>query len=359
MLLKLHESPLYKLSSKRKLADLFGVSVSDLRFLLRMRNNYREWPLRQKRQDALAGLAPSPKVRIIQQPKPTLDAFQRRLAMLLSRLEKPDYVYSATKGRCYFKNALVHRAADPALKIDIRSFYPSVKKKAIKAFFEDKLKCAEDVAHLISELSCKDGNLATGSALSPALSYFACASMFDRISSIADERKLKFTLYVDDMVFSGSALNHGLLKDVVRELNLEGYVGHKFKFYGSKRPKVITGVAVWPRRTDVPHKRRAKMRAFEAALKRNRDPDHRRILAQALLGQYRESIRLNPSFKIAAARITRLIDASTNKLVKRKRTKRRSGRSSFRLLKLRMAELRATKAPPVETPSAPDLAVST
>lgn len=341
--LKLHESPLYRLTSKKKLATLFGVKVADIKFLRQLDRNYRVWPLKQKRQDVLAGMPVSDKVRMVQQPKPTLDAFQRRLAKFLGALEKPDYVYSATKKRSYLDNALVHRHSQPAMKVDIRSFYPSVKRRAVKSFFEDQMKCAEDVAHVLSELCCHEGKLPTGSALSPVLSYFSCAPMFSRIAALADAKGLEFTIYVDDMVFSGAGLDDAFLALVLNELNREGYSGHKVRFYRGGRPKVITGAVVWPSRVDVPHKRRLKMRLYERALKAAKAED-KVILGRALLGQYRESSRINPSFKVAASRLQRFLDGMTGKAKAARPRKRPRGRSSYSLFLSRIARLRAEAA---------------
>lgn len=341
--LRLHESPLYRLTSKKKLAALFGVKVADIKFLRKLDGNYRVWPLKQKHQDVLAGMPVSDKVRMVQQPKPTLDAFQRRLAKFLGAIEKPDYVYSATKKRSYLENALVHRHSQPALKVDIRSFYPSVKRRAVKSFFEEQLGCAEDVAHVLSELCCHEGKLPTGSALSPVLSYFSCAPMFARIAALADAKGLRFTLYVDDMVFSGTGLDDEFLAQVLNELNREGYSGHKVRFYKAKRPKVITGAVVWPSRVDVPHKRRWKMRLYERALKVAK-PEDKAILGRALLGQYRESSRINPSFKVAASRLQKFMDDMGGKTKAAKPRKRPRGRSSYSLFLSRISRLRAEVA---------------
>lgn len=293
------QSPLFRLGSKRRLALLLGVAVRDLELLAKLnRDNYRSWELGQKKRDALVGV--KPKSREITQPKALLSAVQKRIAVLLGRIEKPSFVYSATKGRCYVANARQHSTSERAVKIDIKNFYPSVKRRAVRQFFVEKMQCAEDVAHLLSVLCTVDGVLPTGSSVSPVLSYFACSDLFGSLAAMADKEGLEFTVYVDDMVFSGSAATRRFTEKVVRELRRAGFVGHKIAHFRPGAVKVITGVAVWPDKIGIPHKRQQRIRKFQSAFDAETDPENLRVLGQALIGQYREAERLEAGSKLRA-----------------------------------------------------------
>ena len=295
----LTSSPLYCLSSKQKLATLLGISLRDLLFLVKQTDNYRLWGLPRRRRDVLIG-APH-KSRDIQQPKPLLAILHKRLAGLLGRIEKPDFVYSATKLRSYLDNAKRHTTNQRAVKVDIKNFYPSVRRKAVRDFFGRELKCAPDVAHLLTCLCCLDSGagpaLPTGSAVSPVLSYFACSRMFQKISTLADEHGLTFTLYVDDMVFSGEKASRSFTSLVVRELARNGFVGHKITHFGANSVKVVTGVAVSSGKVDIPHRRQRRIRQFEEAFWKTADLDDAQLLGLTLLGQYREAERIKPGSK--------------------------------------------------------------
>ena len=306
----INQSPLYKLTSKRRLADVLQISLADLLFIAGLEENYREWELKQKRQEQLAGLKPPSKPRMIQQPKAVMNAVQKRLAGMLSRVAKPEFVYSATKARSYFDNADAHRSQLPAVKIDIKDFYRSVKQKAVKDFFEREMRCEPDVAHLLAKLCCVRGFLPTGGPISPVLSYFACSPMFRRIASAADESGLTFTLYVDDMVFSGKGADRDFLKKIWRDLSANKLIGHKIAYFAPNQPKIITGAAVFADRIEIPYKRQNRIRFFERAFWRTQDPDEIALLGKTLLGQYREAERVQAGSRARAKPIQERIDAT-------------------------------------------------
>lgn len=295
----LDQSPLYKVTSKRKLAELLQVSVRDLQFLASLSDNYRGWTLPQKRQEVLAGL-PAKKPRSIQQPKPLLDAVHRRIATLLSRIQKPGFVYSATKGLDYVDNARQHMNVHRGIKVDIKDFYPSVRARLVRTFFEETMCCAPDVARLLTKMCCAGDALPTGSSVSPLLSYFACSRLFARISGMAEKRGLVFTLYVDDMMFSGEEATRQFASEVVRELAAYGFVGHKISYFPPGSVKVITGVAVWHDRISLPKRRYRKMRMFDSAFRREKSFENAQLLANTLMGQYREAERLHPGSRVHA-----------------------------------------------------------
>lgn len=335
------------MTSKKRLALLAGISVADLKVLLDLGpENFKRWKLGQSERDRLTG-APQKKPRLIQEPKPLLRAFHKRLALLLGRIEKPDFVYSATKKRSYVDNALRHADGFRCVKVDIKNFYPSVKFAAVRRFFKHDLCCCDDIAHVLAMLCCVDGALATGSPVSPALSYFANSRLFAEIESLARERELVFTLYVDDMVFSGHAATRGFAEEVRRKLKHHGFIGHKITYYAPGAVKVITGVAVGPGGIDLPHGRRCRIRLTEEAFARASQESDRRLLGSALIGQYREAERIRPGIKANAARIqARMGEQGILPAVRRMRRPLNLKRSAqiFGELRERREKLRAGRA---------------
>ncbi|MGX9190410.1 reverse transcriptase family protein [Stenotrophomonas sp. Ker107b] len=296
------QSPLYKVTSKRKLADILKISVKDLRFLASLTDNYRHWELPQKRQEILAGL-PEKKPRVIQQPKPLLDAVHRRLAQLLSRISKPSFVFSATKGLDYVDNARAHMNPHRGVKVDIKNFYASVRARLVRQFFEERLSCVPDVAKLLTQICCAGEFLPTGSAVSPLLSYFACSDLFARIHKMAAQKDLVFTLYVDDMMFSGEQATRLFASAVVKELAHYNFIGHKISYFPAGTVKVVTGVAVWSDRIGLPMSRYRKMRRYRAAFKNPKDYSDACLLGTTLMGQYREAERLHTGMRVHARMI--------------------------------------------------------
>ena len=80
---RLESSPLYKLRSKRKLCDLLKTELSCVKKLLKT-NNYR---INNKKKPN------SDKVRTIYAPKPQIKKIQKRLQILLARIELPEYLF--------------------------------------------------------------------------------------------------------------------------------------------------------------------------------------------------------------------------------------------------------------------------
>lgn len=154
------QSPLWKITSPAMLATRLGISPHELKRLEKKVKKFWVW------QD------PKTK-RWIQQPEPKLKKIHERIGMLLSRIETPDYLHSAIKGRSYISNASSHSADQPSVKSDIKQFYRSIRAQAVFAFFHERMHCARDVAGKLTELLTYNGHLPTGSSASPILSYFA------------------------------------------------------------------------------------------------------------------------------------------------------------------------------------------
>src|SRR5579859_113883 len=73
--------------------------------------------------------------RWIQEPKTQIDLLQARIATLLRRVAPPDFRHSGVRGRSFLTNAKAHIGRMPALKIDIRKFYPSTNYYHVRDFF--------------------------------------------------------------------------------------------------------------------------------------------------------------------------------------------------------------------------------
>ena len=90
----LNQSPLYKLSTKNKLADLLHLTPKQL--VAVVRNTASLYRL-----DNIDG-------RQIEDPKHQLKGIHTRLQKLLSRIKTPDYLHSGVKGLSYISNAMAH-----------------------------------------------------------------------------------------------------------------------------------------------------------------------------------------------------------------------------------------------------------
>lgn len=198
--------------------------------------------------------------RIIQQPSDTLQRLHKQFHKYLSRIQVPDYLHSAVKGRSYISNAKSHANDGALIKIDIKKFFPSVPQHKVMMFFRDNLKCAPDVSGLLANLICFNKKLATGSSVSPIISYYAFKSMFDEIEGLAFKYNLAMTCYVDDLALSGKKASEAVLHEVRMVIYKFGLKAHKEKYFRPGTPKIVTGLAVTDKTVRLPYARWKKIK---------------------------------------------------------------------------------------------------
>lgn len=240
----INQSPLYKLSSKKKLADLLRMSTQELMgFAEKTEVNYNTFPVYKNK-----------KSRWVQAPKPKLKAVHKRLFQLLGRISYPDYLHSGVKGRSYVTNAERHVGERQLYKLDIKSFFPSVSIGHIYYFFHNRLKCAPDVSWKLQRLCTYGDMLPTGSCISQIMAFNAYEPMFCELNELANGNGAVMTCYVDDLTFSGRNISGRFQYSVKEVIKKNGLSSHKEHFYGQSARKTITGVIVDGDALKVPNK---------------------------------------------------------------------------------------------------------
>lgn len=276
-----NQSRLYKITSPAQLAERLFVKPEQLDLFLNAVDNYIRWT------DKKTG-------RPIQQPKRLLDGVHKRVGVLLSRIETPDFLHSAIKGRSYISNASQHDPNQPTVKIDVRKFYPSTRAQAVFHFFRDRMICDGDVAGMLARLLTVDGHLATGSSASPILSYFAYDDMFAEIEAIAIDRCCEMTCYIDDMVFTGPGATRRLIYDIIQIVRRYRLWGHKTKIFKAGQPKVITGVAVTRVGGRLPNKRQRAINDELLLFDSSTNDNDRLKIMRRLFGRMYEAVQVDP-----------------------------------------------------------------
>ena len=160
----INQSPLYKLCNRKKLSTLLKTDWETLKTFIEEDNNYTRFEKDK---------------RTYHNPKPRMKSIQKRIQILLDRIEKPDCMHSATKGRSYVSNAKAHLESKELYKIDIKKFFDSTKLQHIFGFFHNDMKCPKYISIILTLICTYHDHLPTGSPLSPTLSYFAHKNMFD------------------------------------------------------------------------------------------------------------------------------------------------------------------------------------
>ena len=292
----LDQCALFAITSPAMLANRLRVPLGELEELANLGNNYRIWNEEK----------PSGGQRLIEEPKPKLQALHERVHKLLSRVELPDYVHSVRRGRSYITNAREHQGPGSLVKIDVEKFYLSVRSGAVASFFQHQMRCALDVAALLARLLTREGHLPTGSKSSPILSYFAHREMFDAIAAYAAERGLKMTLYVDDMAISGLNAHRGVLSAIRKIIAAHGLRSHKLQHFGPKRPKVVTGTVVTPTGLRLPNRRQKRIKEGYSELHAATTPTAKLDVLNRLGSLVHEAAQIDPKHRPSAVQLDAL-----------------------------------------------------
>lgn len=283
----IEKSPIHSLKSKRKLSSLFTLEMAAL-VALSLRPTYRIY------KDKKTG-------RLITQPIGLLEPVHKKLASLLSRIEPPEYLHSATKGRSYKTNASAHATSSNVIKLDLKKFYPATRFNHVFSFFKETLNCSIDVCTILTRLCTVETknygkHLPTGSSVSPLLSFYAHLPLFDRLNSICREADCVMTLYVDDVSVSGEKATQELLTILTKEVHSYSLAAHKHKVYKKSVPAKITGVIVHGSRLLLPNERARKIRLMLKTLKEAREDDRKPLLS-SLIGRLTEAEQFDPRYK--------------------------------------------------------------
>lgn len=269
----LDQSPLYRLSSRSKLARLLSVSLGELRNLSVGDELYREFDIPKK-----TGVG----VRHVENPCKSLKQLQARLARRLCQICPPEFLFCPVKRKCYVTNAAKHIGNRVIQCLDIKKFYPSVPSRRVYWFFRNVMKCEKDISGLLTKLACYNGHLPTGSPLSPILAYFTYYDLWQRISEFCKQRGYTLTVYVDDITISGSKVPLSDIWEVRRMIHGVGLRYHKQKTYIDK-PAEVTGVVVKGDRISAPHRQHKKLHEALVALK-SEGRDDRQVLLGKVAG---------------------------------------------------------------------------
>ena len=219
------------------------------------------------------------KVRIIQEPRGSLRDIHIKAQRMLSRIEPPEFLFCPVKRRSYVSNAAQHAGAREIRKLDIKAYFPSTPRHRVFWFFSKIMRCSPDVASILAQLLTADGYLATGSTVSPILSFFAFYDMWLAIAQIAKEAGCMLTVYMDDITISGERVPDRLIWAIKKQVHCRGLVAHKEQRY-TRSVGEVTGVVVKDGKTLVPNRQRKKAYETHVALAGTEDPaEHARLTA--------------------------------------------------------------------------------
>ena len=155
-------------------------------------------------------------------------------------------------------NATPHIGHGPILKMDLRDFFPSIRRQDWVSYCRDSgcLQSEEDV-HLTASLLFhrQSGHrlfrLAIGAPSSPMLSNILMFDFDTRITELVANDRVAYTRYADDLTFSAprTGFLNGVIKDVARTIRGLRYPKleinpEKTTFVTSKYHRSVTGLTI-------------------------------------------------------------------------------------------------------------------
>ena len=155
-------------------------------------------------------------MRTIHHPAPELKLLQRWIAVELERaVPVHDAAFAYVKGKGIGDHARVHIGARYLLRLDLRSFFPSLRQGDVNELLlrHNAVSTLRDL-EWASAIVCRFGRLTIGAPSSPGLSNMLCYDMDVALSNLAVEYGAKYSRYADDLYFSSMRPN--VLADVER-----------------------------------------------------------------------------------------------------------------------------------------------
>lgn len=283
------DSPFFRLRTRRKLADLLHISETTLLRLTRRTDLYRRrW--KHKRLDHWCNEKPSDDLahlyRPIDIPDETLKKLQSRIAVLLGRIEPPDWLFSPVKGRSYVDNAARHKGANAFWLLDIENYFPSCTANNVAHFFRAVMECSPDVTAILVRVCTWSQCLPQGSPCSPILAYYSNLGMWLSIEKIVKEANLKHSLYADDLTISGNVVSKSVIWTIKQIIYKHG---HKIKrekevsLIGA--PADITGVIIVGDQVKLPNRQLKRLFELRNERHRARSAALQRLLDRQIAGR--------------------------------------------------------------------------
>lgn len=231
----IEKSPLYRLRSKQKLANLLGLPKNYFKSI----HTYKYSEFFNDKTDGSK--------RKINNPEDRLKKIQKRIFKLLNRIEKPEWVISGKKGKSYVDNAKKHQSNNNICTIDIEKFYDSTKEIYVYNFFKNTMNMSTDIATILTSLVTHEGRIPTGTPTSQLIAFLSYKDIFTRIYEICKEQDIIFSLYVDDITLSSNKIINKNIKYKINSLlNLSdlNIKKSKTKFFSKKTNKSVTGTII-------------------------------------------------------------------------------------------------------------------
>src|SRR5690554_2100371 len=239
-----------KLDNALDLARASGVAWGDFLKIVKYPNsNYNVFNMKKK----------SGGTRIISVPKENLDKIQQVIyEQILSKVKIHSSAFGFVKGKSILDNAKFHMDSEKVLSIDLKNFYPSIKKARLYYLFMNLCGYSKEVSDTLVRLVSVKKGIPQGARTSPSISNIVTYRLDTILCEFSKKHNIKYTRYADDLTFSGKKedLKDDFYYKVKWIVEKQGFEINSKKTYFSKvkTGAMITGLRVYNDRVIVPRK---------------------------------------------------------------------------------------------------------
>jgi hypothetical protein len=145
------------------------------------------------------------------------------------------------------------------------------------------MKCQPDVSSILASLLTVDDHLATGSPVSPILSFYAFYDMWHDLAQVASAAGFRITVYIDDVTVSGIAVPERFMWEIRRRIYKAGLRYHKERRFVNGRAEV-TGVILHGGKTLLPNRQHKKAHELRQHLRPTLEPEIKLRIKRRLAG---------------------------------------------------------------------------
>jgi len=239
-----------------QIASKIGISSAYLGFIVsRCDRQYKAYYITKHSGD----------LRRIEAPNIDLKAIQRWiLRNILENIPVNDRAQGFVRGRGIRKNASYHLGKRYLLCIDIKDFFPSIKKDKVHDVFLQATKDS-DIARIYSELCTFKDRLPQGGVTSPILSNLVFRSADEKIVDLCGRMNIIYSRYADDMTFSSNDFQalQELYNKVEQLVDSEGFEINrkKTRYCSGKNRMLVTGLRLNSGKLTTGRERKRRVRA--------------------------------------------------------------------------------------------------
>lgn len=201
-------------------------------------------------------------MRIIHHPAKPLKAIQRWLVRFpLKNWPIHDAAWAYRENRSIKQHAELHAKSNYLLRLDIESFFPSLKERDFDMFVSEHSNLtdgwsATDI-DLVRSILFRFGELTIGAPTSPLISNVLCHGLDIQLRELAHLNNVIYTRYADDMFFSciPKDILHGVEKAaaaIIEGSELPGGLRikkEKTRHLSRRRRRTVTGIVLGPDKT--------------------------------------------------------------------------------------------------------------